>query len=195
MVSAVLPRLLSVTVWAALGMPTSVDGKTKLDADNWTCVPVPVSAMDCGLPPPLSLRDTALPRVPAAVGVKVMLIVQLAPGDTELPQVLLSVKSAGFVPVRETLVILSAVLPTLVSVTAWAALEVPTGVDGKTKLDADNFTCVPVPVSAMDCGLPASLSLMDTEAVRVPAAVGVKLMLIVQLPPPATEPPQVLLWL
>jgi hypothetical protein len=43
----------------------------------------------------------------------------------------------------------------------------------------------------MVCGLPAALSEMLTAAVRVPVAVGVNVMLIVQLPPAATELPQV----
>jgi hypothetical protein len=34
---------------------------------------------------------------------------------------------------------------------------------------------VPVPVSGTVCGLPAALSLMLSEPVRVPVAVGVKL--------------------
>jgi hypothetical protein len=50
---------------------------------------------------------------------------------------------------------------------------------------------VPVPVRLTVCGLPAALSEMLTAAVRVPAAVGVNVTLIVQLPLAATELPQV----
>ena len=50
----------------------------------------------------------------------------------------------------------------------------------------------PVPVKLMVCGLPAALSEMLTAAVRVPVAVGVNVTAIVQLPPAATEAPQVL---
>lgn len=39
---------------------------------------------------------------------------------------------------------------------------------------------VPVPERLMDCGLPEALSVMDTEAAREPAAVGLKVMLIEQ---------------
>src|SRR5512146_843544 len=46
----------------------------------------------------------------------------------------------------------------------------------------------------MLCGLPLALSLMLTEAVRVPVAVGVKVTLMVQLPLAATELPQVFVW-
>src|SRR5438309_11633306 len=46
----------------------------------------------------------------------------------------------------------------------------------------------PVAVSDTDCGLPGASSVMVTVAVRAPVATGVKLMLIVQLAPGATEP-------
>jgi hypothetical protein len=47
---------------------------------------------------------------------------QLAPGPTELPQLLVCPKS----PLPAMLVIDNAVLPLLVKVTVWAALAVPT---------------------------------------------------------------------
>jgi len=49
----------------------------------------------------------------------------------------------------------------------------------------------PVPVSDTTCGLPLALSLTMSEPVRVPVAVGLNLMLIVQLPLTARELPQV----
>src|SRR5437879_4558254 len=54
---------------------------------------------------------------------------------------------------------------------------------------------VPVPVSATVCGLPVALSSAETAPVREPAAVGVKVTEIVQVPAAATEAPQVLVWL
>ena len=50
----------------------------------------------------------------------------------------------------------------------------------------------PVPERLTVWGLPLALSVMLTEAVRLPLAVGVKVTLIVQLAPAATELPQVL---
>ena len=79
-------------------------------------VPVPVRLTVCGLPVALSVRVTAAVRVPLAVGVKVTLIVQLAPAATELPHVLVCAKSPGFVPVSARLVTLKAELPVLFSV-------------------------------------------------------------------------------
>jgi len=51
---------------------------------------------------------------------------------------------------------------------------------------------VPVPERLTVCGLPLALSVILTEAVRLPLAAGVNVTLIVQLLPPATELPQVL---
>jgi len=52
---------------------------------------------------------------------------------------------------------------------------------------------VPVPERLRDCGLPVALSVILTEADLLPVAVGSKVTLIAQLPPAATELPQVLL--
>jgi len=49
-----------------------------------------------------------------------------------------------------------------------------------------------VPVRLTVCGLPVALSVMVTEAVRLPGAVGVNVTLMVQLLPANTELPQVL---
>lgn len=52
----------------------------------------------------------------------------------------------------------------------------------------------PVPLSVTVWGLPAALSVTVRVPVRLPVAVGVKVTLIVQLEPAATEPAQVLVW-
>ena len=65
-------------------------------------------------------------RDPLAAGVNVTLKVQLAPADRLFPQVLVSAKSPGSVPVMEMLVMLNDFVPTLVRVTVWAVLVVPT---------------------------------------------------------------------
>lgn len=49
-----------------------------------------------------------------------------------------------------------------------------------------------MPVRLTVCGLPVALSVMVTEAVRLPGAVGVNVTLTVQLLPANTELPQVL---
>jgi hypothetical protein len=88
-------------------------------------------------------------------------------------------------------VIVSVVVPTLVSVTVFAALIVPMATVPKLKLLGESFAVVPIPLSGTCCGLPLALSVMLNAAVRVPVAVGLKVTLVVQLAPAANELPQV----
>src|SRR2546429_7618317 len=83
-------------------------------------LPVPDGLPVCGLPAALSVMVIAPVRVPVAVGVKVTLMAQLAPAATDVPQVLVCMKS----PLATMLVTLSATVPVLVSVTDCATLVV-----------------------------------------------------------------------
>lgn len=135
-------------------------------------------------------------RVPVAVGLKMTLIVQLAPAATLAPQVLVCEKSPLFVPVMmipEPLKVRVA-FPVLDNVTFCAALVVPTGWLVKVTLDEDSPTtgAIPVPDNETLCGLPLALSVMLTLAVRLPVAVGLKMTLMEQFAPAATLAPQVL---
>jgi hypothetical protein len=65
-------------------------------------------------------------RLPEAVGLNVTVMVQLAPAARLLGQVLVWAKSAALVPVMAILVMLSALVPVLVRVTACPVLVVPT---------------------------------------------------------------------
>jgi hypothetical protein len=53
---------------------------------------------------------------------------------------------------------------------------------------------LPVPASVKVCGLVGSESPINILPDRVPVACGVNVMLIVQLAPPASEAPQVFVW-
>jgi hypothetical protein len=88
----------------------------------------------------------------------------------------------------------SAAFPVLLRVTGCTPLVVPRVWLLKIRLVAVRLTAEPppVPVRFTVCGLPVALSAMVTAAVRVPGEVGVKVTLIVQLPPAATELPQLL---
>jgi len=89
---------------------------------------------------------------------------------------------------------LNAAFPVLLRSAPAAALVVPTFWLPNVRLVTERLAIaatVPVPVRLTVCGLPAALSEMLTVAARVPAAVGVNVTLIVQLPPDATELPQV----
>jgi hypothetical protein len=116
--------LVTVTVCEELVAPTLWFPNAKLLVENSTIVPVPESATVCGLPVALSLIDRLAVRPFLANGVKVMLMVQLAPAATDVPQVLVWLKSPGFVPVSVKLVMVSVPVPLLVSVTFCAALLV-----------------------------------------------------------------------
>src|SRR5271155_4291708 len=88
-------------------------------------------------------------------------------------------------------------LPLLVNVIVCAALLVPTVCEAKVRLAGARVTAgavaaAPVPVKATDCGLPLASSAMDTEAVRVPVAVGLNVTLMLQLAAAARVAPQVL---
>jgi len=159
--------------------------------------PVPLRLMECGLPAALSVMVTAAARAPAPVGVNVTEIVQFPLlAATVLPQVLLSAKSPLFAPVTAMLEMVSGPLPELVSVTDCAELAVPNAWLANVRLVLDRFTtgvAAPVPLRVIVCGDPAALSVIVTEAVRVPAAAGTKVTLMVQFPLfAATELPHVL---
>ena len=192
--SGAAPELVRVTSWAALVVPTSWLPNVRLPGLSVTpgAVPVPLSAAVCGLPPALSEMLRAAVLEPAAVGVKVTEMVQLAPAARVLGlvgQVFVWPKSAALVPVSPIELIVSGAVPELVKVTFCAALEVPTACWPKPRLVGESVTAgavaTPVPASVTECGVPGALSLMLTEAVRAPAALGVKVTEIVQLFPGA----------
>ena len=86
-VSEVVARFVSVTVFAALITPMATVPKLKLVGESFAVVPMPLSGTCCGLPAALSVTLRAALRVPFAVGLNVTLIVQLAPAASEPPQV------------------------------------------------------------------------------------------------------------
>ena len=83
----------------------------------------------------------------------------------------------------------------MLKVTLWAALVVPTNWLANVRLAGDSPAAgaIPLPTRATVCGLPLALSVTDRAPVRVPAAVGLKLTLILQLVPAFKLPPQLLL--
>src|SRR5207302_1921560 len=131
------------------------------------------------------------PRLPVTVGLNWTLMVQLAPAAREAPQVGVCEKSPAAAPVMVKPVIVSAVVPMLVSVMSLAAVVVPTVTEPKFKLVGASLAVVPTPLSGINCGLPAALSATLRDALRVPMTRGVKVMLKVHLAPAAREAPQV----
>lgn len=132
--------------------------------------------------------------MPTAAGVKLTLMLQLAPAAKLAPQLLVVPKS----PVTPIVLINNAAVPLLVRVTDCAVLVVPIGCavakvtagGARTALGA----VTPVPVSGIACGLLPALSTKVSEPKAPPAAVGLKVTLMVQILPAATGEPQVLVW-
>jgi hypothetical protein len=88
------------------------------------------------------LIDTDAVRVPIAVGWNVTAIVQFAFAGSEVPHVCVWLKSDGFAPVIEMLLIVKSGGPRFVSVTVLAFAVWPTATAGeKVMLDADSLTC------------------------------------------------------
>lgn len=128
------------------------------------------------------------------MGLNVTLIVQLFPTAREVPQLLVWAKSPPFVPVRLIEVMVNAALPELLRVTTLAGLVVPTAWLAKETLTGKKATegAIPVPLRGRECGLPLALSFTEMFAVRMPAAVGLKVVVMEQDAPGATDVPQVL---
>jgi hypothetical protein len=94
------------------------------------------------------------------------------------------------------LVMFSTEVPVFVSVMVCAALVVFMSCPANTKLVGDKLTpaATPVPDRVTVCGLPVALSVTVIVPGWLPVAVGVKVTLMEQLVPAATEAPQVLVW-
>jgi len=139
---------------------------------------VPESDIFCGLIRALSVITTLADREPVARGVNVTLIVHEEPARSvaagsvpagEIGQVLggKSEKSAELLPAIVMPLIVSAVAPVFFSVTALAALLVPTFTVPKLKLHAlsQAWGLITVAVSATSCGLLKALSATLSVAV------------------------------
>jgi hypothetical protein len=125
------PVLVTATVCAGLVAPAGWLAKFRLVVPRLTTgdgVPVPLKFTTCGLPLALSVSVRLPERLPAAVGVKVTLITQfpLAATGAPVPQVVPLAATAKS-PVAAMLVKVKDAVPLLVTVTALAALVVPTG--------------------------------------------------------------------
>ena len=153
---------------------------------------MPESCTICGLPGALSVKVSVPVCVPAVDGSKKTLMVQFTPTARLLVQPLVTPNCAllGW-----TLDRAKATLPLLVSVMFCGSPVVPTNCAGNVKLLVERLAvgALPVPVSKIVCGVSAALSIRDIVAVRAPYDVGVKVTVSAQLPPAATEFPQV--WL
>src|SRR5207247_2510692 len=125
-----------------------------------------------------------------AVGVKVTLMVQVPPAAKVaglMGQALAPVLVAAKSPEAANELIVKAAAPVFVSVTVIAALVVASSWLPKSRLVGANPTpgAVPFPLSVMICGLPPASSAFPTRRSSDLEAVGVKVTLMVQVPPAA----------
>ena len=195
-VIAPVPLFVTVTDLAVLTEPTPVEVKVNevgLSFKGTFGPPVaaPLRPTVIGLNSVLLLMASAPLIVALYCGVKVTMMVQLAPPARELPQV---------PPVTEKSALaleLNVIEPLWPFVTVAVAVEVePTAVLGNVRLAGLTVRgASPVPVSLTSCGLVLALSLTVRAPVKAPRLVGVNSTLIVQLPPAASELPQLLVWL
>jgi len=137
---------------------------------------VPESETVCGLPLVLSETVSEAARLPVAEASNDIAIVQCAPAASEAPQVLTSLKSAAFAPVKAMLVIAKAAVPLFVRVATWDALLVSTGSFPNARLEGEML--VPAPevetVVSVSVACPVPLRLVALSVtVEVPAVVKV----------------------
>jgi len=117
---AAVPEFVSVTVWAALAVPTVSRANVRLVGESVTAAavttgatPVPVNVTVWGDPVALSVILTVPVRLPAPVGVNVTDRVQIPPAEMLEPQLWLTAKS----PEATIEARVNAALPEFVSVT------------------------------------------------------------------------------
>jgi hypothetical protein len=116
-------------------------------------LPVPVKPTDCGLVAALSLTDKFPERAPVADGLNLMLMVQLAPEFSIVPQVVADCRNSPPI-VFVMLIPVSVVASLFLTVITWAALVVPTVCAANVRVAGVTATgTTPVPVSVSDCGL------------------------------------------
>jgi len=139
---------------------------------------MPLRVIVCGEPVALSVMVMAPESAPLAVGAKCPWMVQFAPTARVVPQLFAKTNEDAFAPVTAILVMVSVAVPVLVIVTDCDPLDEPTFTVPNERLVAESVTgaigAAPVPLNAMVCGEPATLSVMVTAAVTAPAAVGAK---------------------
>jgi hypothetical protein len=160
---------------------------------------VPLRETDCGEATLFEIVNCAVRR-PAATGVKVTPMGQLAPVAMGAVHPLLNEKSAKFAPDSATLEMLSVAVPVPAFITIKFCIgdAVPARIVENVNVPADKAIEVvpfePVPLSDTIWGLPLALSAIESVACRSPIAVGVKVKLMEQKASLASETGQVLLW-
>jgi hypothetical protein len=137
-----VPTLVKVIVDGELAEPTAMEPNVTDVGENETAgdEPLPIKATVCGLPIALSATEMLAVRVPAATGLNVTAILQLAAAARVEAQVLVSLKSPALVPVMLIPEIFKMALPTLVKVIVDGELGEPTAVEPNVTDVGENET-------------------------------------------------------
>src|SRR5581483_8587129 len=182
------PLFVSAKLWAALVVPTRTVPKSSEPFEKETsgATPVPDKFTVCGLPAALSISVRPPEFVPVLVGVKVTLIVQVAPTASEFPQLLVCAKA----PVAVMLVIVRGAVPLLPKVRICGALVVLSIWLGKLKVPPPLENVItgvtPLPIRpAFSAGIPPCATVR--KPLRVPVTVGVNATFATQLAPTASD--------
>jgi len=161
-----------------------VGGVTAMAGDD----PVPLKGTLRVLPTALSVMFRMALRVPGTDGVNVTLMVVLALGATVMGSgvVVVNPNSEGFAPETAMAEITRLPVPVLVTVTGEGALGLFTGWLEKRMLVGASVTAgapTPLPDRVTVCGLPLTLSVSESVAVRVPNPKGVNVsVMLVEAP-------------
>lgn len=140
----VAPVLVMVTLCGLLLLPSCTVPKLRLLGTNCITVPVPLSGTDWGLPEALSVMETFALKFPEVAGVKVTVIVQLAPGPRLEPQLWLWLKALALAPPMLMPPMLNVLPPLLVSVTVWPGLLVLINCVANCRLEGESWTPGPL---------------------------------------------------
>jgi hypothetical protein len=139
-VRALVPTLVKVTVCGELVVPIATVAKLRLVGESFAVVPIPLRLTFCGLPAALSEMLSAAVRVPEAVGLKVTLMLQLAPAAKEVPHVWVWAKSAALIPTIAMALMVRVAVPVFLSATIFALLLVSIACVGNVRLVGDRAT-------------------------------------------------------
>src|ERR1700722_13801421 len=153
-------------------------------------IPDPVKLTICGLFAAESVNVTVPVREPEAVAENVTCRVQVALAATEVQLLLTTAKS----PLARTWLMVSGLLPVLVTVIVCGVLVVPTMAAPKVRLDglmlANPASEKPSPAKLIRCGEPAASSASEIVPTLEPGTVGLKVTEKVQKDAAATLVPQ-----
>ncbi len=174
--------MVSVNVFAALVVPILVLGKVALVGVNVaSAMPVPESAIPCGLPGALSVKLSVPDAEPSCVGVKATLTLHDLEARSEAPQVVEEMAKPGLAAMP---LMFNVAVPVFFRITVLATLVLLTASLAKLSEAGSNssvIACVTVSVSPVVCARLPEAPVKSTAAVpvvAVPLAVRVSVLVL-----------------